>query len=148
MNPKDFKHCLKIQIRYKDVDKQGHVNNANHLSYFENARIDYFKQIFKKPIDWNKNGLIIAHIELDYKQPIFLEDDVNCYTKVTRIGTKSFELTNLLTKIKNDASTGSASKETICAEGKTVIVCLNYDTNTTTEIPAEWIIEMNKYEGI
>ena len=141
MNIKDFKHCLKIQIRYKDVDKQGHVNNANHLSYFENARIDYFKQIFKTPIDWNKNGLIIAHIELDYKQPVFLEDEVNCYTKVTRIGTKSFELTSLLTKI-------SGSAETICAEGKTVIVCLNYGTNKTAEIPTEWIIEMNKYEGI
>jgi acyl-CoA thioesterase FadM len=35
-------HKLKIQILFKDIDKQGHVNNANHITYFETARVDYF----------------------------------------------------------------------------------------------------------
>ena len=38
-----FKYKLKIQIRFKDIDKMGHVNNAIHLTYFETVRVEYFK---------------------------------------------------------------------------------------------------------
>jgi acyl-CoA thioester hydrolase len=44
-------HKLKIQVRFKDIDKQGHVNNANHITYFETARVEYFKDVFRNSID-------------------------------------------------------------------------------------------------
>lgn len=138
MNIKDFKHRTKIQIRYKDVDKQGHVNNANHITYFETARVEYFKDIFKTPIDWTKTGMILAHTEIDYFQPIFMEDDVNCFTKVTNVGNKSFEISNILAKEKDSI---------ICAEGKSVIVFMNYITKQTTEIPESWKKDLNDCEG-
>ena len=43
-----YKHRCNIQVRYKDIDKQGHVNNAVHLTYFEAARSDYFKKVLRK----------------------------------------------------------------------------------------------------
>lgn len=137
MNIKDFKHCTKIQIRYKDVDKMGHVNNANHITYFETARIEYYKSIFKTPIDWEKTGMILAHTEIDYFEPVFLEDEVNCYTKITNVGNKSFEISNILAK-NNDS--------VICAEGKSIIVCMNYLIKQTIEIPESWKEDINHFE--
>ena len=46
------KHRTPIQIRFKDVDALGHVNNANHLSYFEYARIRFFDDLIGTEIDW------------------------------------------------------------------------------------------------
>ncbi|MGZ3885661.1 MAG: acyl-CoA thioesterase [Bacteroidia bacterium] len=139
MNYKDYKHSTKIQVRYKDIDMQGHLNNANHLTYFEIARVDYFKEVISTKIDWTKNGLILARIEIDYKTPVFLEDDVYCFTKLARLGTKSFTLDSALVKQTN---TGTQ----LCAEGRSVIVCYNYELNTTIEIPKEWREAVETYE--
>jgi acyl-CoA thioester hydrolase len=140
MELKDFKHKIKIQVRYKDVDKQGHVNNANHLTYFETARIEYFKDVYTKPVDWNKEGLILARNEINYFIPILLEDEVYCYTKVISFGTKSFEIACVIVKKTKEG-------EAICAEGKSVIVCFNYDTQQTIEIPSGWKTAVNAYES-
>ncbi|MEO8760903.1 MAG: hypothetical protein ABI388_06615, partial [Bacteroidia bacterium] len=34
INITDYKHSTPIQIRFVDIDKMGHVNNATILSYF------------------------------------------------------------------------------------------------------------------
>jgi acyl-CoA thioester hydrolase len=134
-----YKHKLKIQIRFKDIDKQGHVNNANHITYFETARVEYFKDVFRNEIDWIKTGMILANTEITYKQPILLEDTVYCYTKITRFGTKSFDIENVLT-IENN------TKQQLCAFGKSTLVCLNYDTKQTVEVPADWVDAVKSYE--
>ena len=92
MNP--YKHKTPIQIRFKDLDKLGHVNHANHLTYFELARVDYFNAVSDKgvTIDWENEGVILAKIEMEYNQPILLEDKVFVYTWVSRMGSKSFDM--------------------------------------------------------
>jgi acyl-CoA thioester hydrolase len=134
-----YKHKLKIQIRFKDIDKQGHVNNANHVTYFETARVEYFKDVFRNDIDWIKTGMILANTEITYKQPILLEDTVYCYTKITRFGTKSFEIENVLT-VENNAI------EQLCAFGKSTLVCLNYETKQTVEVPSQWVDSVKSFE--
>ncbi len=139
MTTSDFKHCTRIQVRYKDVDKQGHVNNANHLTYFETARVQYFRDVFKIQIDWDKTGLILAHSEITYFEPILLDDEINCYTKITSIGNKSFEISNILTRSTN-------GKETECAKGKSVLVCFDYLQKQTIDMPEKWRNCINEFE--
>lgn len=136
----EYKHKLKIQVRFKDIDKQGHVNNANHLTYFEIARVEYFKDVFRNSIDWIRTGMILATSHITYKQPIFLEDNLYCYTKITRFGSKSFDVTNVLAK-ETDAGTE------VCAFGGSVLVCMNYDSKQTIEIPQPWIEAVKRFEG-
>jgi acyl-CoA thioester hydrolase len=63
MNP--FRHKTPIQIRFKDVDRLGHVNNANHVTYFELARVEYFNELMgDMKIDWENESLILAKIEM------------------------------------------------------------------------------------
>ena len=126
-----YSHKIKIQIRFKDIDKLGHVNNANHLTYIESGRVDYFNDVVRTKIDWDKTGMILANCEIAYKQPILLEDNLFCYTKVSRFGTKSFDMENLLV-IDN----GGGPK--LCASAKVTLVCMDYQAKQTIVVPKEW----------
>jgi acyl-CoA thioester hydrolase len=136
-----FKHKTDIQIRFKDIDQLGHVNNANHITYFETSRVNYFKDVFKNETNWKETGLILAHTEVTYKNPIFLEDTISCYTKVSKIGNKSFDMENLIVKTSN-------SQDIIVAYGKSVLVCINYLSKETIPIPTEWIQKIKQYDEI
>jgi acyl-CoA thioester hydrolase len=130
MNP--YKHKTPIQIRFKDVDRLGHVNNANHITYFELARVDYFNFLMGDiKIDWESESLILAKMEMEYKQPILLEDKISVYTWVSRMGSKSFDMACSIVK-----TTGGI--ETEMAKGSAVIVCFNYKTNQSIPVPETW----------
>lgn len=137
----EYKHHISIQIRFKDIDKLGHVNNANHLTYFEMARVDYFDAIFKSKINWNGLSMILAKTEINYKKPILLDDNLLCYTKISKIGNKSFDVEHLLV-IKNN------EKIELCATGKTVVVCYNYVTEETVQMPKEWADVICGFENL
>lgn len=132
-----FKQKTPIQIRFKDIDKLGHVNNANHITYFELARLDYFYAFASENIliDWENEGIILAKIEMEYKQPILLEDNVFVYTWVSKMGSKSFDMSCSIVKEKNGI-------EVEVAKGLAIIVCFNYKTNQTILIPDEWKAKM------
>jgi len=131
MNP--YKQKTKIQLRFKDIDKLGHVNNANFITYFELARVDYFNAVADKgvKIDWVNEGVILAKIEMEYKQPIFLEDEIYCYTWVSRMGSKSFDMSCSIVRVANGV-------EVEAAKGLAIVVCFNYKTNQSISIPDMW----------
>ena len=127
-----MKHKTPIQIRFKDLDKLGHVNNANYFTYFELARVDFFKAaIGSKTIDWDKEGVIMAKVEMTFKRPVYLDDELFVYTWISKMGTKSFDMSCSIVVRKDGA-------EIEVAAGMTVVVCMNYQTNQTIEIPSLW----------
>lgn len=135
-----FKHKLPIQIRFVDIDKLGHVNNAVYHSYFEIARVAYFDEVVGERVDWQKQGMILANANVNFKIPVRLSDKVICYTTVSKVGTKSFELSNKLV-IKN------GNEELIAATATYVIVCMNYETKQSIPVPESWKKAINDYEG-
>jgi len=135
-----YRFCTPIQVRFKDVDKQGHVNNANHLTYFEISRTDYFRDIFRKTKDWDKTGMILAHTEITYKHPITLEDRLECFTRVSRFGNKSFDMENVLAA---KTETGYEMR----AYGKSVLVCMDYTAKQSIPVPAEWVDASRRFEN-
>lgn len=135
------RHKTFIQLRFKDVDALGHVNNANHLSFFELARIRYFNEIIGEKIDWQKTGMILARVTVDYKKPVYLEDRVFVYTWMIGKGNTSFELGYQLVKEENDQT------ETELATGTSVIVCFNYEEKKPVPVPDLWIERMKAYES-
>lgn len=126
-----YKHKTPIQLRFKDIDKMGHVNNANHITYFELARTDYFNALTDLKIDWVNEGVILAKMEMEYRQPIFLEDKVAVYTWVSRVGSKSFDMSCSIVRVVDGV-------EVEAAKGNAVIVCFNYKENRTISIPEKW----------
>ena len=138
----DFKARFPINIRFSDFDSLGHVNNAVYLTYLEEARVKYFETVIEhhKEIDWWENGIILANITIDFRKPI--DGYFNYYISIrcSRIGTKSFDFTYLITHEENEAVE-------ISAEATSVMVCFDYENQKTVPVYEDWIGKMEKFEG-
>lgn len=134
-------HRTPIQIRFKDIDALGHVNNANHATYLELARVAYFDEIIGEDVDWNAAGFILARIEIDYKQPILQKDRIEVETRCSRIGSKSFDLAHRILKI-------SGEQETVMAEGLSVVVVFSYAEKKPVAVPEIWVTRLTAFEGV
>jgi acyl-CoA thioester hydrolase len=65
-----------IRIRWRDVDAYGHVNNAVYLTYLEEARDRWVRDVFGPEMNF-----VIARIAIDYRRELSLDDGevvVNC----------------------------------------------------------------------
>lgn len=82
-------HEIKLQLRYRDIDSLGHVNNAVFLSYFELGRIGLFR-LNSDDYQIDSINFVIAHLEIDFLKPLHLFDDVKLRTRIVRIGRTSF----------------------------------------------------------
>ena len=136
-----FKHKTPIQLRFKDGDIMGHVNNANHLTYIELARIKYFEDVVGSDASWSQQqGIILAHVSIDYKSPLFLRDNVFVYTRCSKLGKKSIELSWVIIRDKKGI------EETI-AQGIAVLVFYDYTENKTVEVPEVQRKKIETFEG-
>ena len=92
-NLKDFKFKYSINTRFRDIDAFNHVNNAVFLTYFEDARRSFFER-------WNINlkekSLIVASVKIDYLQQLKHPSSLIVAQKVSRLGTKSFDILSVL----------------------------------------------------
>ena len=138
---KNFNHKAFIQVRFKDVDKMGHVNNANYLTYIEQARVKYFDDVIGHDKKWSQQmGIILARIEIDYRSPVFFHDTIFVYTRCAQIGTKSITLEWLIVREKDNS-------EEIVAQGIAVLVCYDYEHEKTIPVPDEHRRLMDAFEG-
>jgi acyl-CoA thioester hydrolase len=134
---KGFNHQINIQIRFSDIDRLNHVNNACYLNYIELARVSYFNTVFNEHINWSKNGFVIARTELDYVEPIFLTDSLQCFTRVIKVGNKSLTIENSLVK----------NKTIIAAKCIGILVAMDYEKNESKKVPNLWLELLNKFEN-
>ncbi len=139
MNFEDYNHHLQIQIRFSDIDKINHVNNACYLNYFETSRVDYFNKVFKGRNNWDEIGFVLARNEINHFHPIHLEDEIYCLTKVIKLGNKSLTLKNSI--LRKEENTFIE-----CANGIGVLVAMNYLTRESIALPKEWIKMINEFE--
>ena len=108
-----------IEVRFRDLDAMGHVNNAVVVSFMEQARFQWWRA-FLGGRKFQEEGFLIARTEVDYRRPILLGDDVRVELRCTRVGSSSFELAYRLTK-------GLGGE--LFAEGKTIQVMLDFAAN-------------------
>ena len=139
MNYQDYKHVIPIQIRFIDIDRLDHVNNACFLSYFELGRVKYFNQVLNKHINWNDSGFVIARTEINHITPIYLLDDLYCFTKIINIGTKSITIKNSLVK-----KVGDEFQE--AANGIGVLVAMDYLNKVSVDMPVKWREAIEEFE--
>jgi len=81
-------HEKRLEIRWKDVDALGHVNNAVYLTYLEECRDEWLEQALGDgEAAWD---FVIARLAIDFRRELRLEDDVVLVScRLERIGTSS-----------------------------------------------------------
>jgi len=104
-----YKHQTPIQIRFNDIDIAGHVNNAVHLYYYDYGRMMYFNKIFTDKIKWDEIGFVLANININYENPIFLNEKIFVNTKIIEIGNKSLKMIQQIINDKNQVKSNNTS---------------------------------------
>ena len=137
----DFHFYHPVEVRYGDLDPQGHVNNAKHLTYFEQARVAYMIELglFTKDQSFMKIGVIVADVHITYLAPVYFGQDIKIGVRTAKIGNKS------MTWEQNvmDAASGRE-----LSKGELVIVTYDYETGKTISIPQEWRERILQFEGL
>ena len=116
----DFMH--RETVRFRDVDALGHVNNAVFLTYLEEARI-----AFLVPLGAEVSNMILARVEIDFRAPLRMGDEIEIGVRPANVGTKSFELEYEIRR-----------GDTVAAEAKTVLVSYDYSNGRPVELPDSW----------
>jgi len=133
----DFRHRTRVDVRFRDIDAFGHVNNAVVSSYVELARIRYLVEVLRvEPI--GVMPLILAHISIDYRSPILFEDVVEVGSRVDWLGTTSIGMSHELT-----AAAGGRE----LAQSSSVLVTYDYEQGRPMPVPDDWRHALMTYEG-
>jgi acyl-CoA thioester hydrolase len=130
-----------VEVRYGDLDPQGHVNNARHLTYFEQARVAYLIELglFTKNQSFMEIGVILADVHITYLAPIYFGQNIKVGVHIAKMGNKSMTWEQNIV----DADSG---KE--LAKGKVVMVTYDYRAERTINIPHEWREKIKAFEGL
>jgi len=103
-----------IEVRWRDLDAFNHVNNANYLTYLEETRLQWLRQVR----DWfNAESMpVLAASELNYRLPIEWPAQLHVQLVCERLGNSSLTLGHRIV----DAAAASR----LYGEGRVVLVWL------------------------
>jgi acyl-CoA thioester hydrolase len=128
-----------ITVRYRDLDHQGHVNNAVYLTYIESARLGYYEASGIWQADSGKTtGMVVARIEIDYLAPIFPGQKVQVGIRISHMGTKSMTF---------DYQIESGTGGMIFARGKSIMVTYDNQKGESIPIPQDWREKITHFEA-
>jgi acyl-CoA thioester hydrolase len=122
-------------VEFRDVDVAGHVNNAVYLTYLENARIAYLCEVLGDEFAY-EISLILAHISVDFRAPARFPEALDVAARVTRIGTKSFDMEH---EVRGEDGR-------LVLEASSVLVAYDYAANEPIPVPDDWRKRLETYE--
>jgi acyl-CoA thioester hydrolase len=108
-------HEKRVEIRWRDVDAFGHVNNAVYATYLEECRDEWLERGLAD--EEALGDFVVARLAIDFRRELRLEDDVvvvRC--GLARLGTSS--ITTQETIVAGDK---------LAAEAEAVLVARNRD---------------------
>jgi len=117
-----------IQMRFRDIDGMGHVNNAVYLSYTELARTRfYMKHARKKTLE--DIDFILAHVDIDFESPAVWGDEIEVAAWPSKIGASSFTLSYEISEKRSGR---------VLARAKSVQVAYDYARKKPKPIPPDF----------
>jgi acyl-CoA thioester hydrolase len=133
----EFHHRTRVDVRFRDLDAFGHVNNAVTTSYVEHGRIRYLRDVLGfSPV--GEMPMILAMIQVDYVTPIYFGEYVDVASRVDWIGTTSLAMSHRLT---------AGEDEHEVARANSVLVAYDYAESRPMPVPQEWRSTLTEYEG-
>ena len=122
-NLADFPHRTTDNIRFADIDVQGHVNNTVIADYFQTGRVTMFHE---RDLSGGVEGTHVAlvHTEITFVRELRWPGTVEIGTAVTKIGRSSYTVMH-----------GVFSDGECAAHGTATLVLIDADSRRPTAIP-------------
>jgi acyl-CoA thioester hydrolase len=128
-----YPHRVTDIIRYRDLDPQGHVNNAVFATYFESGRVAMFRN---PDLSIGAAGMtfVLVRAETDFLQELRWPGSVEIGTAVEKFGRSSFTVLQALFRDGRCAAAGRAT-----------LVCIALDTRRSQPVPEAQIARLSQY---
>ena len=133
-----FKLSVPIEVRFRDTDAMGHMNNAVYLTFLEVARAHYWKFLFGTK-DYKDVGFILARAEVDYRSPAFCGETLLVGIRTEKLGESSFIMRYQIRERDHGR---------LVADAGTVLVMYDYAAGRKTPIAKNIREAIQRFEGI
>lgn len=122
-----YRFRFPLEVRFRDVDSLGHVNNAVYLTYLESARIAWWLHVTGRE---GLDGLdiILARVELDFRSPVSYGESLEAGVRCASVRRSSFVLESAIVE--------RASRRLV-AEARKVLVHYDYEALRPRTLPEE-----------
>lgn len=104
-----YRFTYPMQVRFRDLDTLGHVNNAVYLTYFEAARMAYWMHVNGRT-DLAAMDMILARAEVDYRAPVAYGDELEIGVRCASIKRSSFVLEQAIVEKRSGRLVAQARK--------------------------------------
>ena len=131
-----FKFVMPYDVRVADVNYGAHVSNAAVLSFFQDARIAYLKQLGCSELDIGGCGIILPEAHVQYRAEMFLGDLLQIGVRTELLQKSSFVM---MYRIERDGI--------VTAEGTTNLVAFDYSRRKPVRVPQEFRTRVDAFEA-
>jgi acyl-CoA thioester hydrolase len=123
-------HEIEIRVRYQETDGQGRLHHANYFTYFELGRTELLRAAGYNYRKIEEEGwmLVVSEITCKYLQPASFDDVLRLRTTVEEA--RGARVVCTYKVLRGD---------TLLAEGRSVVACINAQGRVTRLPPALWV---------
>jgi acyl-CoA thioester hydrolase len=129
----DFPHQVRDIVRFRDMDAQGHVNNAVYSTYFETGRV----AMFRNPdlsVGIDNVTFVLVRAEINFMRELRWPGDLMIGTALKSFGRRSFVVAQ-----------GVFQGEHCAAAGDFTMVTMNKTTREPIPVPDEVIARLSPW---
>lgn len=128
----DYGYTTELDVRFRDLDAMGHVNNAVYATYLEQARADYYADVID--VSLSAVDTVLASLSIAYQRPVTAEETVTVAFGVGDLGESSIPM-------EYEVRTENG----VAATAETVQIVFDRETGESRSIPQEWRDRITRY---
>lgn len=132
-----FKVHTEIEVRFRDMDAMGHVNNAVYLTYFEQGRIAHWRAL-SEAAKFKQTMFILAEATVSFKSPAVMGNVLVLGIRVGEMRNSSFTYEYRLVEKESGR---------LVAEGTTAQVFYDYSNRKSIKIADDLRAAVEALEG-
>ena len=133
-----FSFWAEVEVRWGDMDAQGHVNNAVYFTYCETARIKLLRALGVLGRSGGAaQGPTLVTTSCDFKQQVRYPTTLDIGVRVERIGQRSFELSYAMFRQGTDE---------LLAVARSVNAWVDFAQERAVPLPAELRAAFGQYQ--
>ncbi len=136
--PCEFRHVVKLQLRFNDIDMMGHVNNSIYFQYLDLGKSCYFNTVAPEGINSGRVPVVIAHAECDFFSPAYISEPLEVLTAVIAISERSITMEQRIV---------NADTADVKCVGRSVLAGFDPVAKQSAPIDPSWARAIAVYEG-
>ena len=139
LNPEDFRVSCPYQVRFRDCDQMGHVNNAVYSTYLEQARFCYLKEAgFDLNLLSNRISFMLVETHIRFLFGAQFPNEIMLYIRAVNIKKGRFSFDYLIYH---------PEKEKRIAVAHSVHVGIDLEKMKAVSLGEDFINKINALEG-